>query len=40
MVAPVVDNADIIQRVYRENDGDYTACLLINNSVREVSWMN
>ena len=29
-----------IQLVYRENDGDYTAYLLINNSVREVSWMD
>lgn len=29
-----------LQLAYRENDGDYTAYLLINNLVREISWMD
>ena len=29
-----------VQLVYRENDGDYTAYLLIDNLVREISWMD
>jgi hypothetical protein len=28
------------QLVYRENDGDYTAYLLINGLIREVSWID